>query len=564
MTEVDAAPMPPAKSGGSDHRAEVMRLFMDATRARLAGEPQKAIQLYEACLKVDPRNHAAMFELGKLYHLAGNDPRSLELARKATDLDPDNIWYHFLLADLYMKNRQPDKAAAVQRAVVKRWPDRFEVYLDLANTLSMAGKYNEAGKVYRDIEARFGRSPQVTMQEFGMLANAGRMDEAERLLKSAMDEFPGETEFLALLAELYDSQGRHQEARELYLAVLEGDPDNSMVRVALAEHYYNEGDLDKAFEHLGLAFADPDLDVDAKMHVLLGFFEITMPGMPGTGSDREMLGHAYGLIETMQKAHPESGKPSTIKGDFLLRDGRYEEAREAFRHALRFEKDKYPIWQQVLQLGLHLGDHEGLEQDAAKATELFPLQPELHLYHGIALSQLERYGEAVEALMLGRDMVVDDDRLSAQFWSSLGDVYNDMGDHTRSDKAFSEALRLIPNDPTTLNNHAYYLSLRGDRLEKAEEMARRANELAPGQPSYQDTYAWVLFRMGRYEDARRWIEKAIASGGGEEGVIVEHYGDILFALGEESMAVEKWRQASELGGASDNILRKVQQGRPVE
>ncbi|MBK7384433.1 MAG: hypothetical protein IPI81_14055, partial [Flavobacteriales bacterium] len=61
-------------------------------------------------------------------------------------------------------------------------------------------------------------------------------------------------------------------------------------------------------------------------------------------------------------------------------------------------------------------------------------------------------------------------------------------------QAYDKALARIPDDATTLNNYAYYLSVRGEQLEKAERMSKRSNELAPGQPSYQDTYAWVLFR----------------------------------------------------------------------
>src|SRR5690606_13805976 len=134
--------------------------------------------------------------------------------------------------------------------------------------------------------------------------------------------------------------------------------------------------------------------------------------------------------------------------------------------------------------------------------------------------------------------VVDNVPLQAQFWSSLGDTYNAAGDQAKSDQAYREALKLDPQNPNTLNNFAYHLSEQDRDLEKAEEMSRRSNELAPGQPSYLDTYAWVLFKLKRFDDARTWIEKAIDSGGSTEGVIVEHYGDILFELGDKERAIE--------------------------
>jgi tetratricopeptide (TPR) repeat protein len=95
-------------------------------------------------------------------------------------------------------------------------------------------------------------------------------------------------------------------------------------------------------------------------------------------------------------------------------------------------------------------------------------------------------------------------------------------------------------------------------------MSKRSNELAPGQATYQDTYAWVLFRMGRHADARVWMEKALAGSPQPDGVLLEHYGDILFELGDAAGAMEQWRKAQERGGAGEAIDRKINEGRRVE
>jgi Flp pilus assembly protein TadD len=78
-----------------------------------------------------------------------------------------------------------------------------------------------------------------------------------------------------------------------------------------------------------------------------------------------------------------------------------------------------------------------------------------------------------------------------------------------------------------------------------------------------DTYAWVLFRASKYAEARTWIEKAL-SAGEPDGVVVEHYGDILFELGDAAGALEQWRKAKTLGGASDALDRKINEGKRVE
>jgi tetratricopeptide (TPR) repeat protein len=176
---------------------------------------------------------------------------------------------------------------------------------------------------------------------------------------------------------------------------------------------------------------------------------------------------------------------------------------------------------------------------------------------------LKEHDKAIEALITGRDVVVDNPPLLAQFWSSLGDAYHEAERYADSDKAYDKALALEPDNSGTLNNYAYYLSVRNTQLEKAERMSKRSLELEPGSATYMDTYAWILFRLGRYSDARTWIEKAIAAGDAD-GVVVEHYGDILFELDDKAGALEQWRKASTIGGASKMIDRKINEGQRLE
>ncbi len=553
---------PPAEA--SDRRAEVMRLFMEATQARLSGHPAKSMELYQQCLKVDPQNHAALFELAKLYHQSENTAQAIEMAKRATALDKEIIWYRFLLADLYQHVGRTDDAIAVYRGLLAQWPERYEVYFDLANTLAYTNKVDDAIKVYADMEKRFGLTEEIIMQEFGMLAGNNQFVQAEALVKRAIEAHPGEASYQGLLAELYDQRGEHALALTQYLKALDLDPGNSMLRVALAEHYYGTGKVDLAFSELEQAFQDPEMDIDAKMQLLIGFFEMSNHEGEKPGEKESLIERSYQLIDALEKAHPESGKPHAIHGDFLMRDGDHAAALTEFRKALQHEKDRFPIWMQVLQLGLQVGDHAAMVKEAEEAISIFPSAPELYLYHAIALGQLERHDEAIETLILGRDLVVDNAPLTAQFWTSLGDAHNQAKQFPESDRAFDKALQLDPDNPTTLNNYAYYLSVRGEQLDKAATMSARSNELAPGQPSFQDTYAWVLFRAGKFEEARTWIEKALASGGDDQGVIVEHYGDILFKLGDTQAAMDQWKRALPLGDTSDTLGRKINEGIWVE
>ena len=150
-----------------------------------------------------------------------------------------------------------------------------------------------------------------------------------------------------------------------------------------------------------------------------------------------------------------------------------------------------------------------------------------------------------------------------QIYSGLGDSYNALKRFKESDEAYNKALEINPDNSYTLNNYAYYLSLRGANLEKAEEMSKRSIQLDLNNPSSEDTYAWILFKLKRYKDARTWIEKAI-SHSDKSAVQMEHYGDILFLLGEKGKAFQQWQKARTTGGGSDKLELKINEKRYIE
>ena len=88
-------------------------------------------------------------------------------------------------------------------------------------------------------------------------------------------------------------------------------------------------------------------------------------------------------------------------------------------------------------------------------------------------------------------------------------------------------------------------------------MSFRSNQLEPNNGTYQDTYAWVLYQMNEFEEAKEWLLKAIENGGGESAVIMEHYGDVLYRLGNLKEALKQWIKARDIGGGSDLLDDKI-------
>ena len=88
-------------------------------------------------------------------------------------------------------------------------------------------------------------------------------------------------------------------------------------------------------------------------------------------------------------------------------------------------------------------------------------------------------------------------------------------------------------------------------------MSYKCNELEPNNGTYQDTYAWILYCLEDYENARLWIIKALKNGGDKSAVIIEHYGDILFKLGEKKEAIDQWKKAKLIDSGSELLDKKI-------
>jgi len=139
----------------------------------------------------------------------------------------------------------------------------------------------------------------------------------------------------------------------------------------------------------------------------------------------------------------------------------------------------------------------------------------------------------------------------------LGDAYHAKKEHVKSDESYDKSLEFNQYNPYVLNNYSYYLSQRKEKLALAETMAKEANNQVPDSPSFIDTYAWVLFLKGNFAEAEILLKKAISLSANPNGIILEHFGDVLFKLNKTEEAIISWEKAKETGEASQFIEEKI-------
>ena len=121
--------------------------------------------------------------------------------------------------------------------------------------------------------------------------------------------------------------------------------------------------------------------------------------------------------------------------------------------------------------------------------------------------------------------------------STAGDMSWQLGDRREAYRFYDEALEVDPDCTAVLNNYAYYLSEEGRSLRKALKMSRRAIALEPDNATYLDTCGWILHLLGRPKEAKPLFKHAMLYGGKDSSVILEHYSEILEALGERDLSI---------------------------
>ena len=540
----------PTSKQEEENRIKATYMYFDAMKEKLVGNPEKAAEQFALVLRTDPKNHAAMYELASIYSDGKRYADALFFSKQAADLSPDNEWYQLLLADSYENNGKAAEAGVIFHKLAKEHPDRLDYQFQEAETFLMQNKLPEAIKLYDQIEEKMGISRDLTSQKQRLYLKLGNIKAAANEIEKLIATDPQNIEYYTMLVDLYSANNMKEETMKTITRMQAIDPENPTISLALAEQYRANGQKAESFEQLKKAFSSKMLSPDVKIRILTSYFPLVQ-------NDSEMMGQAMELSKRMSETHPQEAAAQAVYGDFLSINRDYAKARDQYRLSLVIDKQNLQAWQQLMLVESDLQDYVLMEKESEEALGLFADQSVLYLFNGIAKIQNKKYEEAAKTLLSGSKMVVDNDAQLIEFYSNLGDVYNKLKRYEDSDKYYDKGLKLDPSNANILNNWAYYLSLRKVDLEKAAEMSKKSNELIPNNPSNEDTYAWVLFVQGKYVDAKVWIEKALEHGGSTNGTILEHYGDVLFKLGNIDSAVSKWKEAKATGDHSEQIDKKI-------
>lgn len=510
--------------------------YMEGLSGFHQGDYAYAEDCFKRVLKLNPQNDAALYYLGNIRYFQGNTTQALDYMKAAARADTSNYWYQTQIAQLYLSNRQIAAAIEVYEDLVARHPRKSDLYYDLANLYLNRKDTEKALALLDHIEEMNGASESTGLYRFNLLLMQEKPDEAIQWMEQMADTYASPRTF-AILGDFYAESGKDSLALAYYHQAVALDPDCIPAVFGLAEMYRMRRQYDLFFQNMYLIMDHADVDASLKKD----FMEQLMQNRAFVGT---FLPQVDSLFAKMYHCHPTDTSLVYFYAGFLVQAGKEKTAVEVLeQHAARYPQDAM-AWSQYMSIHHFLQDWDKLYALAREARQRFPKDPHFVSMEGLAVWQLGSVPEAILLFERVLPMAKGNPGLLAQTYSILGDLYYLTKTPRKSFKAYEQSLKFDPDQVRTLNNYAYFLALEGKKLNKAYEMSKKTIDAEPQNPTYLDTFGWILHVMGRHQEAKAIFRQVMMYGGRELGAeVLDHYAEVLFALKEYDLAFVYWEQA---------------------
>ncbi len=534
------------------HQEASESFFVDGIKYLMLEEYDKALERFQRSYALSPSNAGLNYKLAETHLLAGRLNDALPFAQAAVALDASNPYYYLLLAQLYSGAQRYDEAIKVLTKLTKDLPGTEQYLFNLAELYITRNRYDDALKTYDKIEKQYGFIEEVAFKKQQIYLKQNNLEKALKEGEALIATDPTEIRYPLAQAEMLANNKKPDQAIQMINKALSIDQNNAQARLMLAELLRQKGQIAEAQTQLRTAFGNNDLDIDTKVKILVEYIrQLPQPA----SKNPSLLNTTLELAEQTMKAHPQEAKAYAVAADIQAIAEKKTEARNNYIKAARLDNSHFKIWQQIVLLDAELNQTDSMLTHTEKALELFPNQAIFWFYNGTSYLLKKNYARAIKSLEYGKKLSLDNPELVSQFNLQLGDSYNSVKDYPKSNAAYEAVLAQDPDNPHVLNNYSYYLSLRNQELPKAKALSGKLVAKFPNEETYLDTHAWVLYKMKDYLGAQKYLEKIALTS--KNGTIVEHYGDVLYQLGQKDKAVQQWERAKKLGDASALLDKKI-------
>lgn len=533
--------------GAVARTSKPLKLYTDAVkRLTIYGDTVSAIRLTNEALKADSNYMPASYLLARI---ESNPEVAWRAAERAVRADSTN---HHLLqeaAERSLRAKKYSRAMHYLQTLVKTGddPDHFRL---LAILHMMTKQNDKAIAVLDSAEVRLGKIEFFSRMRQQIYLESG---DNEKALKSAVElvnEAPYDPANQIALAEVYAVMGADSLADATYNTAINLDKTNSDSWFSYASFL----DRRKRYTEMLLVWRNiidlPSVPLSSKIAIV-----------ESVTSKRDFYRKNFLLIEPLvtrlYQLHPENAKVVDSYIGHLIAGNRVEEALVLLKERLdRSNPDEQEIGR-IISIEQHLGRMDSVAVYADMGIHHYPTTEDFwNLKAWLQMRKSDNRG-AIETLRAALEHAKDS-KAKSSLWGNIGDQYHELGETKKSYSAYYKALSFDPQNAMVLNNFAYHLSVTGKSLKQALQMAQRATALSQNNATYLDTLAWVYYKMGQYDEAKRYMQQAMSFDTENSSELALHYGDILDALGSTFLAQTYWRKALERGADAEKIESRIE------
>jgi tetratricopeptide (TPR) repeat protein len=402
------------------------------------------------------------------------------------------------------------------------------------------------------------------------------MVKAEEAIKKAVAIDQENPWFYKLLAELYKTTGNMERLIPVFDQLIRLSPEQQNYYYDRANALYISGKTDAALaaydmlekkfgSSLSLRRAKERISADQKKRVLpVAVKADDVMAVVTQYIGKRNFSAAAATLKSAASTHQDDPLFLTLYGDVLYETGNLPAALSHYKKALQLSDQLYGVWEKVLNIQILLGKYKEMIEVGDAALSIYPNQAVLYYYMAFALHREKQNTAALANIKSAMAIDGDNKELQALITALQAEILIDEHKLGEADQAFEKAIQLDPRNYQIMNNYAYYLALKNGNLDKAVLLIDKAARAMPNDASIADTYALILFKGGRYAQAKTWIEKALENNEAENNVYLEHYGDILFLGGAQEMAVVQWKKARDAGNDSILLKRKINEKKYIK
>lgn len=479
-----------------------------ATRiAMLANDDARAAQALALWQQRAPRAQSMRSAAAALAMRQGRPGQAVE-ELKALLAEPDDDGWKFAIAALVGGGRDPAVPADVLDALVSAdaIPDQIEAWQEFGRLAMRMERPELAQRMVDEVVRRFPDDPRVALLRASQLQQAGDSAGALAVLKTLEPRALASPDLRNAVAIAYDAMNEPM-AAERVLSAGPQDVQTFGMRASLLAKQEDSTALSALYAELSRAASKPD------------------------PAQRLLLGKIAEYLKRYQEA--VDWYHSVPGGDEL------SEARLRAANALGLLGDQARALEEV----------RGIQSDPVLAEEArrdaYLLEAELRLRADDDAGELD-------ALARGLAAYPDENALlyaRALAWERRDDI-------PRAEADLRKILVTEPENVAALNALGYTLADRTRRYQEALELIDRARVAEPDNPAIIDSHGWVLYRLGRNEEALVQLRRAY--GLARDAEIAAHLGEVLWVMGRQDEARRYFDEAATLD-PDNRALQRVRE-----